>query len=38
MTDLRNFTRLDRLLIRADEALRLSGGAAPPPARPNPAG
>jgi ubiquinone biosynthesis monooxygenase Coq7 len=37
MTDSRNFTPLDRFLIRADEALRLSAGAAPPPGRPNPA-
>jgi len=37
MTDSREFSLLDRLLIRADEALRLSAGAAPPPARPNPA-
>lgn len=37
MSDTRNFTPLDRLLIRADEALRLSAGAAPPPGRPNPA-
>jgi len=37
MTESRNISRLDRLLIRADEALRLAAGAAPPPARPNPA-
>jgi len=37
MSELRNINRLDRLLIRADEALRLSAGAAPPPGRPNPA-
>ena len=37
MTATRNITPLDRLLIRVDEALRLSAGAAPPPARPNPA-
>ena len=33
----RHFTLLDRFLIRTDEALRLSAGAAPPPGRPNPA-
>jgi len=37
MTELRNISPLDRWLIRADEALRLAAGAAPPPARPNPA-
>ena len=37
MSQLRNFTRLDRLLVRIDEALRLSSGAAPSPGRPNPA-
>lgn len=37
MTATRQITRLDRLLIRIDEALRLSGGVAPQPARPNPA-
>jgi len=36
MNTSRNFTPMDRLLIRIDEALRLSTGAAPPPARPNP--
>jgi ubiquinone biosynthesis monooxygenase Coq7 len=33
----RTITPLDRLLIRLDEALRLSAGAAPPAARPDPA-
>ncbi|HET6565299.1 MAG TPA: demethoxyubiquinone hydroxylase family protein, partial [Xanthomonadales bacterium] len=37
MDELRNFTPLDRLLIRVDEALRLISGAAPSPARPSPA-
>jgi ubiquinone biosynthesis monooxygenase Coq7 len=38
VTVLRTLTTLDRALIRVDEALRLSAGAAPPPARANPAG
>jgi len=38
MNETRNFTPLDRFLMRADEAVRLSAGAAPPPGRPNPAG
>ena len=33
----RQYSRIDQLLIRVDEALRLSTGAAPSPARPNPA-
>ncbi|HMB58331.1 MAG TPA: 2-polyprenyl-3-methyl-6-methoxy-1,4-benzoquinone monooxygenase [Xanthomonadales bacterium] len=33
----RQVTRLDRFIIRMDEALRLSSGAAPEPNRPNPA-
>ncbi|MSQ98219.1 MAG: 2-polyprenyl-3-methyl-6-methoxy-1,4-benzoquinone monooxygenase [Xanthomonadales bacterium] len=37
MTSARTITPLDRLLIRLDEALRLSVGAAPAAARPNPA-
>ena len=37
MTLTRNITPLDRLLIRLDEALRLSTGAAPDVARANPA-
>lgn len=37
MDELRNFTPLDQLLIRVDQALRLTSGAAPSPARPNPA-
>jgi ubiquinone biosynthesis monooxygenase Coq7 len=37
MTHARNFNPIDRLLIRLDEALRLSAGAAPTPRRPNPA-
>jgi len=37
MNTSRNFTSMDRLLIRIDEALRLSTGAAPSPARPSPA-
>jgi len=37
MTETRNFSPLDRFLMRADEALRLSAGVAPPPGRPNPA-
>ena len=37
MSNSRYFTPLDRLLIRVDEALRLSAGAAPAPGRPNPA-
>ncbi len=37
MSSSRYFTPLDRLLIRVDEALRLSAGAAPAPGRPNPA-
>ena len=36
--ELRNITSLDRVLIRLDEALRLSTGVAPSPARANPAG
>jgi ubiquinone biosynthesis monooxygenase Coq7 len=36
--ELRNITALDRVLIRVDEALRLSTGTAPSPARANPAG
>lgn len=35
---MRNLTTLDRAIIRIDEALRLSAGAAPAPARANPAG
>jgi ubiquinone biosynthesis monooxygenase Coq7 len=34
----RNYTPLDRLIVSLDEALRLSGGAAPTPERINPAG
>jgi ubiquinone biosynthesis monooxygenase Coq7 len=34
----RHFTPLDRIIHRLDEALRLSTGLAPAPARPNPAG
>lgn len=37
MTSTRTNSPLDRLLIRVDEALRLSSGAAPSPGRPNPA-
>ncbi len=37
MTSTRSITPLDRFLIRLDEALRLSVGAAPAAARPNPA-
>ena len=37
MTATRTISPLDRLLIRVDEALRLSSGAAPAPGRPNPA-
>lgn len=33
----RDFNRIDQLLIRVDEALRLSAGLSPPPQRPNPA-
>jgi ubiquinone biosynthesis monooxygenase Coq7 len=36
MTESRNHTPFDRFLIRIDEALRLSSGSAPPPARKNP--
>ena len=38
MTAIRDITLLDRFIIRVDEALRLSSGAAPAPGRPNPAG
>lgn len=38
MTTARNFSSLDRWLIRIDEALRLSSGVSPSPGRPNPAG
>jgi len=38
MTATRNFSSLDRWIVRIDEALRLSSGASPEPARPNPAG
>jgi ubiquinone biosynthesis monooxygenase Coq7 len=37
LTSTRTISRLDRFVIRIDEALRLSAGAAPTPARPNPA-
>jgi len=37
MTESRNITAMDRILIRIDEALRLSTGTTPAPARPNPA-
>lgn len=37
MSESRHFTQMDRLLIRIDEALRLSTGMAPAPAQPNPA-
>jgi ubiquinone biosynthesis monooxygenase Coq7 len=37
VTSVRTITPLDRFLIRLDEALRLSAGAAPEAARPNPA-
>lgn len=37
MTELRNYTPLDRWLIRFDNALRLTAGGTPEPARPNPA-
>lgn len=37
MSELRDITGLDRFLIRIDEALRLSAGVSPSPARPNPA-
>ncbi|MEJ8569087.1 2-polyprenyl-3-methyl-6-methoxy-1,4-benzoquinone monooxygenase [Elongatibacter sediminis] len=36
--DFRTFSPLDRALIRLDQALRLSAGAAPEPGRANPAG
>lgn len=38
MTATRNYSPLDRWIARIDEALRLSSGASPAPARPNPAG
>lgn len=34
----RNFTRIDRIIVSLDEALRISTGGAPSPQRPNPAG
>jgi ubiquinone biosynthesis monooxygenase Coq7 len=34
----RNFTRIDRIIVSLDEALRVSTGGAPSPQRPNPAG
>lgn len=37
MSQLRNYTPLDQMLIRIDQALRLTAGSAPLPARPNPA-
>jgi len=37
LTSTRTFTHLDRILIRLDEALRLSAGSAPAATRPNPA-
>lgn len=37
MSESRHFTQMDRLLIRIDEALRLSTGMAPAPVQPNPA-
>lgn len=37
MNELRDITPLDRILIRIDQALRLSAGAAPSASRPNPA-
>ncbi len=37
MSSARNITALDRLIIRVDEALRLSTGTAPSATRPNPA-
>ena len=37
MNKSRHMTAMDRILIRIDEALRLSTGTAPAPARPNPA-
>lgn len=37
MNELRDITPLDRILIRIDEALRLSAGTAPSASRPNPA-
>jgi ubiquinone biosynthesis monooxygenase Coq7 len=37
MTELRDITPLDRILIRLDEALRVSTGTAPSSTRPNPA-
>lgn len=37
MKQARTFSPLDQLIIRIDEALRLTAGAAPSPARPNPA-
>jgi ubiquinone biosynthesis monooxygenase Coq7 len=37
MKQARTFTPLDQLIIRIDEALRLTTGSAPSPARPNPA-
>ncbi|HKX57698.1 MAG TPA: 2-polyprenyl-3-methyl-6-methoxy-1,4-benzoquinone monooxygenase, partial [Xanthomonadales bacterium] len=37
MKQARTFTPLDQMIIRIDEALRLTTGSAPSPARPNPA-
>ncbi len=37
MSQSRQFTAMDRILIQIDEALRLSTGAAPAPAQPSPA-
>lgn len=37
MNGLRNYSSLDQILIRIDQALRLTAGSAPSPARPNPA-
>ena len=37
MKQARTFTPLDQLIIRFDQALRLTAGSAPSPARPNPA-
>lgn len=37
MSESRHITAMDRILIRIDEALRLSTGTTPAPARPNPA-
>jgi ubiquinone biosynthesis monooxygenase Coq7 len=34
----RDFTRIDRIIVSLDEALRISTGGAPSPQRPNPAG